>query len=614
LGQGLSSEQQSLEAEEPVPPTLPSEPGNIQVSAPSATQTRISWTAASGGVGAIIYNVFRTTGPDQTSDPQSFSSGFALEYLDETVLPGTNYCYRVGAADGSTQTIARSLACVTTPSAPAAGTTLPSEPGNIQVSAPSATQTRISWTAASGGVGAIIYYVYRTTGPDQTSDPRGASGWQSFAAGFALEYLDETVLPGTNYCYRVGAAAGSGQTIARSLVCVTTPAATPDRDTSPPSVVTVTARAVSSSRIDLTWTQATDNVGVAGYIVAPVGIEQVLLSPNVTSYAHLNLRPATSYCYVVRAYDAEGGLSVSNQVCATTLAVTSAPTADTTAPSAPSNVLATAISSSRVDVSWTASSDNVGVAGYTITTGVGTAATAFYSTATNYFHTGRTAGTRYCYTIRAYDARGNTSAPSAEVCATTPSAAPVADTIAPTTPTNVQATAISASQINLTWTASTDDVGVTGYTVSQVSPSAISYVINTTSYSLTGLTAGTRYCYAVWAYDAARNGSPQSVQVCATTQTATPPPPPAPSSPTITSLGCSPTTVIVGQAVLCNPTVNAPTPNIWSYTWTNSETTTVIAGSTFAKLFSATGTKTITLKVCNGTNNCAQATQNITVR
>ncbi|GLX68673.1 fibronectin type III domain-containing protein [Paenibacillus glycanilyticus] len=91
----------------------------------------------------------------------------------------------------------------------------------------------------------------------------------------------------------------------------------------------------------------------------------------------------------------------------------------------------------------------------------------------------------------------------------------VPDTTAPTAPTNVAATAASASQINLNWTASTDNVGVTGYNVYRGGVLAGSAA--GTSYSDTGLTASTSYSYTVKAKDAAGNESAASSTVNATT-------------------------------------------------------------------------------------------------
>ena len=95
---------------------------------------------------------------------------------------------------------------------------------------------------------------------------------------------------------------------------------------------------------------------------------------------------------------------------------------------------------------------------------------------------------------------------------------PVPDTTAPSVPTNLAATTVSTSQINLSWTAATDNVGVTGYRVFR---SGMQVGTSTgIAYSDTGLTASTTYSYAVAAFDAAGNTSVQSNEASATTQAA----------------------------------------------------------------------------------------------
>ncbi len=95
---------------------------------------------------------------------------------------------------------------------------------------------------------------------------------------------------------------------------------------------------------------------------------------------------------------------------------------------------------------------------------------------------------------------------------------PEIDTSAPTTPTSLVAAAASSSQVNLSWAAATDNVGVTGYEIFRngtlIGTSA------TNSYSDTGLTASTQYSYTVEAYDGAGNLSAQSTSASVTTQAA----------------------------------------------------------------------------------------------
>jgi chitodextrinase len=184
--------------------------------------------------------------------------------------------------------------------------------------------------------------------------------------------------------------------------------------------------------------------------------------------------------------------------------------ADTTAPSVPQGLNATAASTTQINLSWSASTDNVAVTGYKVYRGgvqVGTA------TGTTFASTGLTANTAYTHTVAAYDAAGNTSAQSAAASATTQSAA---DTTAPSVPQGLNATAASTTQINLAWTASTDNVGVTGYKVYR-NGSQVGTVAGT-SYSSTGLAANTTYSHTVAAYDAAGNNSAQSAAASATTQ------------------------------------------------------------------------------------------------
>src|SRR5439155_1515635 len=98
------------------------------------------------------------------------------------------------------------------------------------------------------------------------------------------------------------------------------------------------------------------------------------------------------------------------------------------------------------------------------------------------------------------------------------------DTQPPTAPTNLAATAASTSQINLSWTASTDNVGVTGYQVEHCQGSgctnfsATAPVVTGTSSSDSGLSAGTTYSYQVRATDAANSRSAYSSIASATTQ------------------------------------------------------------------------------------------------
>lgn len=185
---------------------------------------------------------------------------------------------------------------------------------------------------------------------------------------------------------------------------------------------------------------------------------------------------------------------------------------DVSAPTVPAGLGATALSASSIRLTWTTSTDNVAVTGYLVKRG-GVQVANITANSPIYTDTGLAASTAYTYTVAAYDAAGNTSAFSSSAGTTTLSSG--ADVTAPTTPTNLTVQAISDTQINLTWTASTDAVGVTGYNVYRDSNLVATPATN--SYQDQPLQPSTTYTYTVAAFDAAGNVSGVPGTVSATT-------------------------------------------------------------------------------------------------
>jgi chitodextrinase len=196
---------------------------------------------------------------------------------------------------------------------------------------------------------------------------------------------------------------------------------------------------------------------------------------------------------------------------------------DTTPPSTPGNLNASAVSTSQINLSWSASSDDTAVTGYKIfratEAGALTYLTTVAASTTSFQSTGLSAATSYTYKVQAFDASNNVSALSSSATARTQSPA---DATAPSTPTGLVAAAASSTRIDLTWTASTDNVGVSDYKIFRgtagAAPTYLTTVAGTTtSFSNTGLTASTSYTYKVQALDAAGNAS--ALSSAATTST-----------------------------------------------------------------------------------------------
>ena len=337
---------------------------------------------------------------------------------------------------------------------------------------------------------------------------------------------DTGLATATTYRYQVRASdAGDNLSGYSNVASATTP------DTQAPTAPsTLTATAASSSAINLTWTAATDNVGVTSYLIercAGVACSNFAQIGTATtaSFGDTGLATATTYRYQVRATDAAANLSGYSNVA-------SATTPDTQAPTAPSTLTATAASSSAINLTWTAATDNVGVTSYLIERCAGVACSTFAqigtATTASFGDTGLATATTYRYQVRATDAAANLSGYSSVATATTP------DTQAPTAPSTLTATAASSSAINLTWTAATDNVGVTSYLIERCAGVACRTfaqigTATTASFGDTGLATATTYRYQVRATDAAANLSGYSSVATATTPA--PPDTQAPTTP-----------------------------------------------------------------------------------
>jgi len=185
---------------------------------------------------------------------------------------------------------------------------------------------------------------------------------------------------------------------------------------------------------------------------------------------------------------------------------------DIAAPSAPANLVAGAANPTTINLSWSASSDNVAVTNYLVFRDTLPSPIASV-VGTTFSDTGLTPQQSHSYRVMAIDGAGNLSAFSNTATATTP-----ADTTAPSAPTNLTGVGPNSTTINLSWTASTDNVGVVGYSVFRDGGTTAIATVSTTSFSDTGLGISSTHSYTVKALDAANNESTASNTVTVSTQ------------------------------------------------------------------------------------------------
>jgi chitodextrinase len=188
--------------------------------------------------------------------------------------------------------------------------------------------------------------------------------------------------------------------------------------TKPTAPSNLQANAPVGNRVDLQWGASNDANGISAYDIYRDDTKIDSVAGSTLTYSDNNVSPNTQYSYVVKARDPSNNTSdASNTATLTT------PSIDSEKPTAPSGLQATAMTASRIDLSWTASSDNVGVTNYDIyRVGVATPIASVPGNQTTYSDTSVLSGTQYTYTVKARDAAGNVSDASNSASATTPSA------------------------------------------------------------------------------------------------------------------------------------------------------------------------------------------------
>ena len=471
----------------------PAAPSALGASALSSSQISLSWTEnASNEDGTYI---------ERSTDGVTFTQVASIgqsqtTYTDSGLNPLTTYYYRVrnynvGGVSGYSN-VANATTSQPTPVAPT----------NLIASAYSSTEIDLSWTDNANDESSFkiersldgnTFSLIATVGANVTTFPNTG------------------LTQSTVYYYRVRASNGAGDSAASNVVMVTTPGLP-----APPS--NLSANAVSSGEIDLSWTDNSVNEdgfrierstdGVIFTLVGSVGA-------NLTTFADTTVAPSTLYYYRVHSFNSGGESAYTN--------VASAMTPSALAPLAPSNLSATAVSSSQINLAWTDNSNNEtgfkierSTDGVTFTQ-VGTVG----SNVTTMSDMGLSPATIYYYRVKAYNAEGDS--PYSNTANTTTPPLP------PAPPSSLSASAVSSSQINLSWIDNSNNE--TGFKIER-SPDGLNFVqialvsANVTTYSDVGLPAATLYYYRVRGTNSGGDSAYSNVSSAMTL----PPPPAAPTS------------------------------------------------------------------------------------
>lgn len=446
----------------------------------TTTSVSLTWNATTDNIAVSGYVVYRGT--------DSVTTVNALTYIVTGLTPSTIYSFSIIAKDAAgNKSIASDPVSVKTLAPP--DIISPSAPTNLIPHDITMLSVRLTWSQSTDNVGVTGYIVYR--------------GVDSIAQVTGLEYIVNNLTPATRYIFTVKAKDAAGN---KSLSSNAVDTLTAKDNVVPSAPAGLAASDTTTTSVRLSWNASTDNVGVIGYVVYR-GVDSIT-TVAATQYIVTGLTPSTTYSFSVRAKDAAGNKSVSG----TAINVKTKATPDIINPTSPGNLSASNITVTSVRISWSASTDNVGVTGYILYKGSDSLTTV---NALEYTFTGLIPATSYTFSIRARDAAGNKSSASAIGIIT------AYDILSPTAPGNFTGRDITISSVRLTWTASTDNVGVIGYIVYRGSDS-ISTVTGLECL-VGGLTLGTSYSFSVRAIDATWNKSSASTISIVTSSDVTPP-------------------------------------------------------------------------------------------
>jgi chitodextrinase/alpha-tubulin suppressor-like RCC1 family protein/flagellar hook assembly protein FlgD len=455
--------------------TVPSTPTDLVVSDITVSGFKLTWSAATdSGSGVSSYKVILNGVEIATVNSATYTFTGLAEFTDYTVSLKS-----VDVA-GNQSSLSASQAVQTLDA------TAPSDVTLLTVIGVTDSDVELSWQAATdSGSGISHYEVY--------------DGQVLVNTTPELTFVVSELTPYTSHNLVVKAVDVAGNKSSGSTVTATT------TDSVPPTVpLSLSAAEITATSFLLKWNVSTDvGSGVAKYEVYQDGEligETVNLEFSVTGLVEI-----TEYAYSVVAYDVVGNKSDNS-------AELNVKTKDGTAPTAPTDVTAGNIGTGSFKLSWSPSMDNVGVKNYEVyKDGV---LIYIVILGQQYLVPGLQPDTSYSFTIRATDEAGNKSEESEALTVST-QAGEILDTVAPTAPTNLNVTVNSAGTITFTWTAATDNVGVTEYEV-YLNDDILNYS-STNSFTASGLQLNTNYTFNVRAFDSAGNTSLMSDPLNVTT-------------------------------------------------------------------------------------------------
>src|SRR3989339_582837 len=293
-----------------------------------------------------------------------------ISYSDNSVTTGVTYVYTVKAYDinGNRSPASTLLKVIAKDNIP------PSEPNNFHSTEQVQKSITLEWEASTDNISTPYYRIYRDNILVETTS--------------ALNYTDTGLEPGKSYTYTVWAYDLAGNRTSSKIVVATQ---------GMPIVEGLNLLTRTGTSVTIGWTKNFENTGTIGYEVYRNGVAVGTTDSN--KFTDINLNSAKSYIYTIKSYDNLQNKSLQSK----SLIVI---TFDNVAPTQPQNFKVDSKTDNSVNLSWSNSSDNVGVIYYGI---YRNNILIDKTTSLNYTDTNLLVGTTYTYIVKVFDGAGNNS-------------------------------------------------------------------------------------------------------------------------------------------------------------------------------------------------------------
>ncbi len=399
------------------PPTVPT---GLTATSVTASAVSLQWNASTDNVGVTGYTIYRNgTAVGSTGGPTTTS------FTDVTVAPGTSYQYTVDAFDGSGNHSAQSGAIPVTTPAPS-GIQSGSSGAVATASRVTSTTVTLAGPIPAGDLLVGWFGQYDSSGQVQVSDSVNGAWTRSSASttfgngggDLAVYYLQNTK------------AAPNGLTVTISAA----------NATYLQGALSAYSGVATSGALDQAVAAKGNSASVDSGATGAVGAGELVVGGIITGGSPGSVTPGSTQGqpFTMRAQTSSGSADLEDVLASTAGTQDARATfgtgtdwyaaaavfhpyggGDTQAPTVPTGLQATSVTSSSVGLSWNASTDNVGVTGYTVYRN-GTAIGTTGGSTTTYTDSTVSPSTSYTYTVDAFDNAGNHSAQSSGLPVTTP--------------------------------------------------------------------------------------------------------------------------------------------------------------------------------------------------